>query len=404
MLAMIVTGCGPPPTPAPTATLTPTLPPLTATIRQPPPDFKWSRVSHEEISFGGAADQIVNAIAMNDSIIVAVGLDRSGDDNEAAVWTSPDGLRWLRTPPDESALGGLGDQIMNGVTAMVGGFVAVGEDRAGGDPDGAVWMSADGQAWLRVANEGGVFGGAGSQIIWSVVASGSVLIAAGQEITDSGSDGAVWASPDGKRWVRVKFDGSIFPADSDQALYSLTLGGPGLVAVGEDSATGNFDGAVWTSRDGLSWTRVTGEAFGGPTDQTLYAVTSGGPGLVAVGRDAASGESTAAVWVSADGEVWGRVPHDEGVFGGEGEQVMYTVKSLEGLVVTAGFDSGGGDFEAAVWTSSDGVNWTRVQGEAFQSEADQVIYGLAIGAQGAVAGGQDLAGGESDAAFWTGKP
>ena len=49
----------------------------------------------------------------------------------------------------------------------------------------------------------------------------------------------------------------------------------------------------------------------------MSSVTVGGPGLVAVGRDgpAVGGEGHAAVWISPDGLIWSRVPHDEAVFG-----------------------------------------------------------------------------------------
>jgi len=54
----------------------------------------------------------------------------------------------------------------------------------------------------------------------------------------------------------------------------------------------------------------------------MMSVTVGGPGLVAVGLDESSGDKDAAVWTSPDGITWSRVPHDDAVFGGEDEQLM----------------------------------------------------------------------------------
>jgi hypothetical protein len=51
----------------------------------------------------------------------------------------------------------------------------------------------------------------------------------------------------------------------------------------------------------------------------MSAVVAGGPGLVAVGHDDAGEDEDAAVWTSPDGLVWSRVPHDEAVFGGGDE-------------------------------------------------------------------------------------
>jgi len=67
---------------------------------------------------------------------------------------------------------------------------------------------------------------------------------------------------------------------------------------------------------GYRWSRVpAGEAiFGGAQ---MSSVTVGGPGLVAV--------AAKEVWTSVDGLSWKRVPQDEAVFGGAGEPLMFDV-------------------------------------------------------------------------------
>jgi hypothetical protein len=55
-------------------------------------------------------------------------------------------------------------------------------------------------------------------------------------------------------------------------------------------------------------------------------VTAEGPGLVAVGQDWSRAYGyRAAVWTSVDGITWSRIPHDENVFGGGGEYSMRSV-------------------------------------------------------------------------------
>ncbi|HUU61161.1 MAG TPA: hypothetical protein VMX37_02095, partial [Acidimicrobiia bacterium] len=58
--------------------------------------------------------------------------------------------------------------------------------------------------------------------------------------------------------------------------------------------------AVWTSADGLVWSRVPHDEalFVGVDAQQMIAVIPGGPGLVAVGYGVSGGETDAAVWVS----------------------------------------------------------------------------------------------------------
>ena len=80
-------------------------------------------------------------------------------------------------------------------------------------------------------------------------------------------------------------------------MYSVTAGGPGLVAVGTDG----FHAAVWTSPDGITWSRVPHDeaVFGGEGVPSIESVTAGGPGLVAVGSDTSITHKGAAVWVAA---------------------------------------------------------------------------------------------------------
>ena len=69
---------------------------------------------------------------------VAVGFDYS-DGWVGAVWTSPDGLTWARVPHDEAVFGGNNDHWMWSVVAGGPGLVAVGCDRSGDDENAVVW-------------------------------------------------------------------------------------------------------------------------------------------------------------------------------------------------------------------------------------------------------------------------
>ena len=61
-------------------------------------------------------------------------------------------------------------------------------------------------------------------------------------------------------WMRVGHDEAVFGGPGNQSMYSVTAGGPGLVAVGSDEsdswAPGVTDGAVWVSADGVIWSRI----------------------------------------------------------------------------------------------------------------------------------------------------
>jgi hypothetical protein len=211
----------------------------------------------------------------------------------------------------------------------------------------------------------------------------------------------------------------VFGSDSDDGgelmMNDVVVGGPGLVAVGTDLES--FDVAVWTSVDGIAWSRLPfdEDVFGGDGAQAAWSVVAGGPGLVAVGSDGSAtlgeqsgwqsesfGTSVAAVWTSKDGMTWERVPNDDSVFGSDSGLrigMNSVVVGGPGLVAVGGpsWDSGGppshdpvgGVFveaEASVWTSVDGITWSRLAGY-------EGLFGGTTGAKGmwdVAAGGPGL--------------
>jgi len=342
-LLVRVSGQGSPLPTVPAAdTFTPTIDPLSS--------YSWSRVARNEVSFGGEAGGAMSSVTVGGPGLVAVGVDSTGP----AVWTSADGITWSRVPPDEAVFGALDEQSMADVTVGGPGLVAVGRDESGLDGDAAVWTSPDGVIWSRVPHDEAVFGGEREQHMSGVTVGGPGLVAVG---ADHATGPAVWTSPDGVTWSRVPPDDAVFSGERDQWMTDVTVGGPGLVAVGSGDGVSTRP-AVWTSPDGITWTWVPhNDAFAGRTGgyPGMNSVTAGGPGLVAVG----SIDFHAAVWTSADGVTWSRVPHDDAVFGLEGSEMESVTVGGPGLVAV-GSSGSGGDVDAAVWTSADGVGWSRV--------------------------------------------
>lgn len=320
----------------------------------------WRRVPLDSSLFGDGAS--MNDITVGGPGFVAVG----GNGEElAAVWSSIDGSNWVRAP-HEDALDGPGYQTMNAVVAGGPGLVAVGVDGTDLGSVAAVWTSVDGAEWARVPNDESVFGASGVEpplvSMLDVVAGGPGLVAIGEEISDLGWVAAVWTSTDGLFWTRVPHDEAVFGGPSVNHMRSVTVGGPGLVAVGEEEEAG---WVVWTSVDGLSWTKESrGESTPGGPNEYMYSVTAGAPGLVAVGADwSGSDDAEPAVWTSADGVTWSRAPLDDGLSGG---QMSAVAAGGPGLVAVGGdysrgrSNSDGPIPDAAIWTSVDGLAWSRV--------------------------------------------
>jgi hypothetical protein len=363
----------------------------------------WARVPHDEAVFGGTNAQLMGSVVAAGPGLVAVGFDWSGGDGDAAVWASPDGLTWTRVPHDEAVFGGDDDQWMMSVVAAGRGLVAVGSDQSGGDWDAAVWTSPDGSTWTRVPHDEAVFGGDNGQAMRSVAVGGPGLVAVGRDASGGDADAAVWTSPDGLTWTRVPHDEAVFGGDDWQVLASVVAGGPGLVAIGLDGPIDDWDAAVWTSPDGLTWTQVPHDetVFGGYGSQDMWSVVAVGSGLVAVGYDGPDDDRDAAVWTSPDGLTWTRVPHDEAIFGGDDWQVMASVVAGGPGLVAVGYDGPYDDADAAVWTSPDGLTWTRVPHDdaVFGGYGSQDMCSVVAVGSGLVAVGRDESG-SMNAAAW----
>ena len=243
----------------------------------------------------------MNGVTAGGPGLVAIGSERSGSDERAAVWTSPDGITWSRVPHDEAVFGGPNTQRMNGLTAGGPGLVAVGRDHSGFDQHAAVWTSPDGITWSRVPHNETVFGDADRLSMSSVTAGGPGLVAVGSDGQHLG-DAAVWTSTDGTTWSRVPHDEAVFGGTYGQGMSSVTVGGPGLVAVGSDSSDFSTGAGVWTSVDGITWSRVPHDeaVLGGTNPQRMNGVTVGGPSLVAVGSESSGDDRWAAVWIWGD--------------------------------------------------------------------------------------------------------
>ena len=303
---------------------------------------------------------------------------------------------WARVEPAS------GEGVTYDVTAGGPGFVAVGIGGSS-DLDAAVWTSPDGLSWTPVPDEDAVFGGEGDQWMFSVTAGGPGLVAVGAERTTD-FDGAVWTSPDGLSWTRVPHDETVFGGDYGQEIVDETSGGPGLVAVGSDGPSSAARPAVWTSPDGLTWSRAPRDQIASDADERslMSAVTRGGPGLVAVGQIGEFPSTSAAVWTSPDGVTWSRVPHDDSVLGGEGGYKMEAVTAGgPGLVAVGTHRPVPTESDAAVWNSPDGIVWSRASadGARFGGEGSQRMRSVTLVGSSLFAAGSSEDS-DLDAAFW----
>jgi hypothetical protein len=296
-------------------------------------------------------------------------------------------MAWTRIESD--VFGGSEWQLLNDIAVGGPGLVAVGADGSGGDDNAAVWYSTDGHTWSRVAHDEAVFGGSGDQYMIAVTAGGRGFVAVGQDISEDGTTGvsAVWVSEDGITWIRVPHDEAAFGGGEQTTfMKDVTSFGSGLVAVGGESTGGLVDAAAWISTDGVTWERVPPDeaVFGGPQYQIMWAVVPAGPGLVAVGQGGDHfGErpgQPAAVWTSTDGRDWSRVSDQaallsgytsEGAHNGDWARMDDVIVGGPGLVA-AGRVGRCQDFTC----TEDAAVWTSIDGVIWERSSIEQAVGI----------------------------
>ena len=324
--------------------------------------------------------------------------------DRASQSVAPD-LLWTRVGDDQGDLGGDASQAMRGVTGGAAGLVGVGLDTTSGDADAAVWTSQLGHSWRRVSQADDAFGGAEDQSMWAVASSDDRYVAVGIDASGGDEDAAVWTSPDGVTWSRVRHDEAVFGGDRNQEMRAVVASGTRFIAVGSDGSGADIDAAVWLSQDGLTWRRIARDAdtFGGSGSQEILDVTLTGFGFVAVGLDQSGPDADAAVWTSTDAMTWSRVAHDESAFGGERDQIMRAVDAARPGLVAVGEDGSRGDIDAAIWVSDDGLTWKRVAHDeaVFGGDGFQSIWGVIDAGSVVVGVGVDSPDADQDAEVWT---
>ena len=249
------------------------------------------------------------------------------------------------------------------------GFVAVGVAPPCGvstvcePPEGMVVLtSPDGSEWSVAAEYPKVFSGVSPAGLFATNV-GLMIIG----LADEGP--LVMISDDGVSWTHVPDDDSL----SGVGLNSVTTGGPGVVAMGIYHIDPDWHAAILTSPNGQTWTRVSHDDALFVDDAALLSVAEGSDLLVAVGRSGHSPLATL-IMTSEDGLLWERVPHQDDVFG---DSDMRTVARLdEGFLAggTDNADTGGEDddgLNAVILVSPDGLTWTRVA-------HDEALFGDSI--------------------------
>jgi hypothetical protein len=146
------------------------------------------------------------------------------------------------------------------------------------------------------------------------------------------------------------------------------------------------------------------------SDQAMRAIVPASPGLVAAGTDTSpGGDLDAAVWTSHDGISWNRLTLAS--LSGPGEQLILGAATVgDRLVAVGSSTSQDGDLDAAVWvraaggwTSAAGSTWVSVLAlSAFGGDGDQRMSSVtSVGGAMFAGGSSTQEGADPDGAVWS---
>jgi len=200
-------------------------------------------------------------------------------------------------------------------------------------------------------------------------------------------------------WERGTLAGTGLPTPGDQLVRRMLVVGERLYAVGEDDG----DAAVWVSRNGSEWQRVSDRAFGGAGDQVARGISGSRGRLVVVGTESTDGVTTdAAVWISDDGEDWKRTDEGSPELEAFGSQLMNRVLvTSNGSFLAVGHEEEVyDDLDGAAWVSRNGRRWARIDDDSFGGDGLQELRGVETNDRRIVAVGRAEVEGQLGAAAW----
>ena len=237
--------------------------------------------------------QRIDRIVTSGSTMVTTGSQKTGDAVRQQFFVSTDAGQNWRLAPVQRPGGGqppLGHEAIR-IAGGQRGWMAFGDD--------AIWTSQDGQSWT-LAGTRGITPRQSNDTINVVTNTPDGFLAAGYETTSAGSQAVTWTSRDGVTWQRLTAAqlGLQEPAGTPSGIdFAVSHGNATVIT---DRGAG-----VWLSTDsGAHWTPVTIPVDHG-AQNAIRGVSFDGAGLIAVrpGRTA-SGASDGVAYFSQDGRTW----------------------------------------------------------------------------------------------------
>ena len=316
-------------------------------------EYTWQNIGPFQSDLSSVDEQevvIAAALAPGGGLVGVGHADPSAVDEDAAVWSSPNGFDWTRV--DADALRAPGYQRMVDVIAFEGAYVAIGYT---GD-DAAIWASESGTTGWHLVD---TIGEPGMQVMREIVDADGSLHVVGWQSVNGEIDAATWRSEDGLAWERVS-DPELEGAGTQELWTALPVNGTVIGLGAASDGSGGTDAAVWRL-DPSGWTRLATDLTA-PDDQEIRDVALARDGtIVAVGITGDGLASDARIWTSDASAV-----EEWQVAQGRfllplAQELLAIVSADQGFVAMGWTTREGSRRDGWIWTSRQGHRWSEVQ-------------------------------------------
>jgi hypothetical protein len=290
------------------------------------------------------------------------------------VLISANGRDWTRESPIITPPGPAG---IAAVTPAGSGLIGVGSTGYScSTGKAAVFTSSDGMVWAAV-NLPAPATGQSYAADMIVAGPAGYVVLGGYEgcVGGSGTRGSaaplntplLWRSTDGQHWTFVRFP------ETNVNIVTLAAGGPGFLLGGDRHVGSQLDAAIWTSRDGVTWTASNplpdnqGTGTGGPMQVNAIAA---GPDRILAASGRTGYQRQGRIWSSQDGVTWQKVAN----LSAQDPRAYSLAWTPAGFVMAALGGDTPGEYSLVIRSSPDGASWTTLFS---LPPADSAVSGIA---------------------------
>lgn len=293
-------------------------------------------------------------VTWNGKLWLVGGHSKDGDKND--VWWSSDGVKWTLATANADFSPRIGHQLVayNNRLWVIGGL-------AGKEYKNDVWSSRDGIHWVLQTAAAAFAPRSTHQAVayknrlWVIAGRLGEIKNKDGQLTGLSND--VWSSLDGITWTQQTASAKFLPRLGHQvAVFNNKLWLVGGFNLSED-------GDVWSSQDGGNWVQETAKAEFGFRNFSSLAVHNNQLWVVAGHTlDAAGNRYTNDVWSSFDGVSWSRKKEHAEFSARWGLELL----SFNRQLFVIGGDKGVEEREAPyqmqndIWSSRTGILWQAV--------------------------------------------